>query len=85
MPPQPAPRSSAAPELRRHFLFLVLGIVVLDVLMYGVRQALGVTSWPLGRRQVFTAVWVGLSLVVVSVFLQRIRATRVRTRRARQR
>lgn len=85
MPPQPAPRSSAAPELRRNLLLLVVSILVLDAAVYGVRQALGVTSWPLGRQQVFTAVWVGLSLVVVSVFLQRIRAARVRARRARQR
>ena len=85
MPPQPTPpRSSAAPELRRTLLSLVLGVVALDVVMLGVRAALGVEGWPLRRQQVFTAVWVGLTLAVVIVFLQRIRAARVRSRRARQ-
>lgn len=83
MPPHPVPSSRAAPELRRLLLFLVLGVVALDAVMLGVRRALGVEGWSLGRQQIFTTVWVVLTLGVVSVFLQRIRAARVRARRAR--
>ena len=81
--PPPAPRASAAPELRRHLLFLVLGVVALDLAMLGLKAALGVDAWPLRRQQLFTGVWVALTLAVVLVFLQRIRVTRVRARRAR--
>ncbi len=83
MPPAPAHRSSAAPELRRNLLFLVVGVIALDVGMYALKQALGVDAWSRGRQQAFTAAWVALTLVVVSVFLGRIRTARVRARRAR--
>ncbi len=83
MPPAPAPRPSAAPELRRNLLFLVAGVIALDVGMVALKQALGVDGWTRGRQQAFTAVWVALTLVIVSVFLGRIRTARVRARRAR--
>lgn len=79
----PTHRPSAAPELRRHLLFLVLSVVALDAAMLGVKAALGVDGWTRGRQQLFTGVWVAFTLVVVSVFLQRVRVTRVRARRAR--
>lgn len=81
--PPSAPRATTAPELRRHLLFLVLGVVALDVVALLAQRWLGVDGWSRGRRQAFTAVWVGLTLVVVSVFLGRMRATRLRARRAR--
>lgn len=84
MPPSPATsRPSAAPALRRHLVHLVLGVVALDAAMIVLHGWLGVEGWPTVRQRAFTVVWVALTLVVVSVFLQRIRAARVRARRAR--
>jgi hypothetical protein len=79
----PAARPSAAAELRRHLLHLVLGVVVLDAAAIAVYRLAGVEGWPSGRRNAFTAAWVTLTLVVVSVFLSRIRTARIRARRAR--
>jgi hypothetical protein len=71
--------------LRRQLLFLVVGVVALDVAMVLLQRALGVDGWTRGRRQAFTAGWVALTLVVVSVSLTRIRALRLRARAARRR
>lgn len=79
----PAARSSATLELRRHLLHLVLAVVALDAAAIALQRALGVDGWPRTRQQAFTVAWVALTLVVVSVFLQRVRVTRVRARRAR--
>jgi hypothetical protein len=71
--------------MRRHLLHLVLAVVALDVVALAVRDLAGVDGWPTGRRQLFTVAWVALTLIVVSVFLSRIRAARIRARRARAR
>jgi hypothetical protein len=80
--PRPA-TSSAARELRRHLLHLVLAVVALDAVFIVVRELVDVARWTEGRQQAFTIVWVALTLAVVSVFLSRIRAARIRARRAR--
>jgi hypothetical protein len=80
--PVPAPRSSAARALRRHLLHLVLSVVALDAVALTFHRLARVDAWPTGRQQAFTLVWVALTLVAVSVFLARIRAARVRARRA---
>ncbi len=81
--PGPAGRPSAAAELRRHLLHLVLGVVALDVVAIVFYRMAGVEGWPAARRNTFTVVWVALTLAVVSVFLSRIRAARIRARRSR--
>jgi hypothetical protein len=82
-PPTSAPAGSAAPALRRHLLHLVLAVVVLDAAAIVVHRVAGVEGWTSGRQQAFTVGWVAVTLAVVSVFLSRIRATRIRARRAR--
>jgi hypothetical protein len=87
-PPAPtrgagAARPTAAADLRRHLLHLVLGVVALDAVALTVHRMARVDAWPTGRQQAFTAVWVVLTLVIVSVFLSRIRTARIRARRAR--
>jgi hypothetical protein len=79
----PAARPSAAPELRRHLLSLVAGVIALDVVALALKAWLGVDDWPSGRQRAFTVGWVAVTLLVVSVFLQRIRVARVRARRSR--
>lgn len=84
MPTPTSPSTEgAARELRRHLLHLVLAVVVLDVVAIAIHRFAGVEGWPGERQRVFTIGWVAVTLAVVSVFLQRIRATRVRARRAR--
>lgn len=79
----PSTRPSAAPELRRHLLHLVVGAIALHAAMFALHRAIGVEGWPSNRRFLFTVVWTALSVVVVGVFLARIRAARIRARRAR--
>lgn len=79
----PAARPTAAAAVRRHLLHLVLGVVALDTVAIAVYRLAGVERWPAGRQQLFTVAWVALTLVVVSVFLSRIRTARIRARRAR--
>jgi hypothetical protein len=69
--------------MRRHLLHLVLAVLALDVVALAVRHFAGVGGWTEGRQQAFTVAWVALTLALVSVFLTRIRAARVRARRAR--
>ncbi len=83
--PPPAARPSAAAELRRHLLSLAVGVVALHAAAIAVHRWAGVAAWPQRRQNLFTVVWVALTLVVVSVFLTRIRAARIRARRARGR
>lgn len=61
----------------------MLGVVALDAAMIALRAWLGVEGWPTGRQRAFTVAWVALTLVVVNVFLQRIRTARVRARQTR--
>jgi hypothetical protein len=61
----------------------VLAVVVLDAAAIVVHRVAGVEGWTSGRQQAFTGGWVAVTLAVVSVFLSRIRATRIRARRAR--
>lgn len=83
-PPPAAPaRASAAPELRRHLLRMVVGVVVLDVAFVVLRDRLGVDVWAPQRRLLFTGAWMVATLAVVLPALAGIRAARVRARRAR--
>lgn len=71
--------------LRRYLLQLVLGVVVLDAVAIGLHRWLVVDAWPPQRRMLFTLAWTAATLVIVGVVLSRIRATRIRARRARMR
>jgi hypothetical protein len=82
-PPPPAVAPSAARDLRRHLLHLVLGVLALHAVAITFHRVAGVDAWPSGQQRLFTIVWVALTLVVVSVFLSRVRAARIRARRAR--
>ena len=86
MPPSLPPavgRPTVAPELRRHLLRMVIGVVALDALFLVLKDRLGVDGWPESRRILFTGIWMVLTLAVVLPTLARIRATRVRARRPR--
>ena len=82
-PVVPPTRASVAPELRRHLLRMVLGVVVLDVAVLALKSRLHVDGWPSQRRLLFTGAWMIATLVIVALSLARIRAARLRARYAR--
>ena len=80
----PPPRVSAAPELRRHLLHMVIGVVAVHAIAVALYYALGVEQRPPNFRRVFTGIWMVATLPVVLVGLSRIRRTRIRVRHARR-
>jgi hypothetical protein len=82
-PPAPPSRPTAAPALRRHVLQLVVAVLVLHGAMIALYYGLRIEARPPQQRTVFLVAWTALSLVVVLVYLARVRATRLRARRAR--
>lgn len=87
IPPPPAgpSRPSAMPELRRHLLFMMLGVVAVHALAIALYYVLGVERRPPAFQKVFTGLWMFATLPVVLVGLARVRAARLRARHARRR
>ncbi len=73
--------SSVARELKRYLLMLVVGVVVLDGVAIGLYYALRIADRPIKTQEVFVAVWVVLTLVVVTTMMKRIRQARRRVSR----
>lgn len=82
--PATPPRITAAPEIRRHLLHMVLGVVAVHALAIALYYALDVPQRPPGFRRIFTGVWMVATLPVVLVGLARVRAARIRARHARR-
>lgn len=85
MPPPPPPgaagaRVSAAPELRRHLLRMVFGVILLDAAFLALKDRLAVDAWPSQRRLLFTAAWMLATVAIVGTSLARIRVARQRAR-----
>ena len=78
------PKVTAAPEIRRHLLHMVIGVVAVHALAITLYYALDVPQRPTNFRRVFTGVWMVATLPVVLVGLSRVRAARIRARRARR-
>jgi len=74
-PGQPQPVTK---ELKKLLLMFVGMMVALDATIIGVYYALHVQARPLRTQQTFVAVWVVLTLVVVTTMLKRIRVARRR-------
>jgi len=70
---------SAAPgELKRLTLTLIASIIVLDAIMIGGYYALHVGMRTERTQQTYVAVWVVLTLAVVTTLMKRIRSARRR-------
>ncbi|GLC24157.1 hypothetical protein [Roseisolibacter agri] len=78
------PKITAAPELRRHLLHMVLGVVAVHAIAIALYYALDVEHRPANFRRIFTAVWMVATLPVVLVGLSRVRKARIRARHARR-
>ncbi len=85
-PPPDAPRrASAAPELRRLLLRMVLAVVAVHAVAIGLYHALEIERRPQRTRNVFVVAWTLATLPVVLVGMTSIRKVRLRARHARRR
>jgi len=82
--PTTPPPVSAAPELRRHLLHMVIGVVAVHAIAIALYYALDVPHRPPNFRRIFTGVWMVATLPVVLVGMTRVRAARLRARHARR-
>jgi hypothetical protein len=71
-------QSPLARELKRYLLTLVVGVVVLDAVAIGLYYGLHIADRPVNTQEVFIAVWVVLTLIVVTTMMKRIRQARRR-------
>jgi CDP-diglyceride synthetase len=72
---QPSPVTR---ELKRYLLTLVIGVAVLDAVAIGLYYGLHIAYRPEKTQQEFIAVWVVLTLIVVTTMMKRIRQARRR-------
>jgi hypothetical protein len=64
--------------MKRLLLKLVGAVVVLDAAVIGLYYALQIQARPIKQQQMFVAVWVVLTLIVVTTMMKRIRDARRR-------
>ena len=68
--------SSVARELKGYLLKLVVGVVVLDAVAIGLYYGLHIADRPVNTQEIFIAVWVVLTLIIVTTMMKRIRQAR---------
>lgn len=69
---------SGTGELKKLTLTLIVSVIVLDAIMIGGYYALHIDLRVVRTQQTYVAVWVVLTLAVVTTFMKRIRAVRRR-------
>jgi len=57
-------------------MMLVGAVVVLDAAVIGLYYALAIQARPIKQQQMFVAVWVVLTLIVVTTMMRKIRVAR---------
>ena len=65
-------------EQKKTLLTLVASVVTLDAIMIGAYFALHVGGRAMKTQQTYVAVWVVLTLIIVTTMMKRIRAARRR-------
>jgi hypothetical protein len=70
--------SSVARELKRYLFRLVAGVVILDAIAIGLYYGLHIADRTVNAQKAFTAVWVVLTLIIVTTMMKRIREARRR-------
>ncbi len=77
LPPSgPAHSSAPSKEAKRLLVILVAAVVVLDGTIIGVYYAAHIPLRPVRTQETFVAVWVVLTLIVVTTMMKRIRKAR---------
>jgi biotin transporter BioY len=74
--PGTRPVSPKRSELKRLIMMMVGAIAVLDAGVIGLYYAVHIQDRPVKQQQLFVAVWVVLTLIVVTTMMKRIRQTR---------
>jgi len=74
--PSPIQQSPNRKELKRLLIILVASVVVLDAAVIGLYYAAHIQERPVKTQQTFVAVWVVLTLIVVTTMMKRIRQAR---------
>jgi hypothetical protein len=82
-PPPPSPHQSPVispqrKELRKRMLILIGSVTVLHAVIIGIYYALDIAARPVKTQQTFIAVWVVLTLAVVTTQMKTIRKLRRR-------
>ena len=62
--------------MKKYLLRLVIAVVALHAVMIGIYYGLHITDRPERTQQVFVAVWVVLTLLLVSALIKKIRQAR---------
>ena len=70
--------SPPTPEMKKHLLALVGGVVVLDALFIGAYYSFHIRDRAVRTQQTYVAVWVVCTLVIVTTLMRRIRQARRR-------
>ena len=65
-------------EVKKYLIQLVVGVAVLDAIMIGLYYGLSLPLRPERTQQTFVAVWVVLTLIVVTTLMKKIRQARLR-------
>jgi hypothetical protein len=65
-------------EVRKYLIMLVVAIVALDAAILGVYYGMHIAARPARTQQTFVAVWVVLTLFVVTTIMRKLRRARVR-------
>lgn len=73
-----SPGRANTSQMKKLLLTLVVSVVVLDAAMIGIYYAFHVRDRLPRTQQTFVAVWVVLTLIVVSTIMKRIRQARGR-------
>ena len=63
-------------EVKKYLIQLVVGVAVLDAIMIGLYYGLSLPLRPERTQQTFVAVWVVLTLIVVTTLMKKIRQAR---------
>ena len=71
-------QSPKARELKSHLLKMIVFVVVLDAIMIGAYYAFDIRERENRTQQAFVAVWIVLTLIVVTTIMKRIRQVRRR-------
>lgn len=64
--------------LRKYLIILVAAVVALDAVVLGVYYGMHIAERPMRTQQTFVAVWVVLTLLVVTTIMKKLRRARVR-------
>ena len=67
-----------AQAVRKYLIILVVAVVALDAVVLGVYYSMHIADRPVRTQQTFVAVWVVLTLLLVTTIMKKLRQARIR-------